>query len=294
MEKIWHFALHNVMRKNPEDNILLMSEPALNPTESREKTTKILFETFGIPALCLSAQSELSLFSMGRTSGTVIEIGEGVCNTVPIFKGSHVPQATYSLNISGRELSHYLAKLLTKRYTKNTNFTIDVVQDIKERCCYVTSDVEMELKHLESAVVEKSYEMPNGEYIHLGEERFRCSEILFDPSLIGLNEPGVHLNLHKSYLKCAEDYKITSDIVLLSGGTTMLDGLQERLTKELSILEPKNRMRILVPPERKYSPWIGGSVLASLSIFQDMCITKQDYYEYGAPLVHNRCRFRES
>lgn len=77
---------------------------------------------------------------------------------------------------------------------------------------------------------------------------------------------------------------------LQSGGTTMYPGLPDRMKKEITALAPSSmRIKIIAPPERKYSVWIGGSILASLSTFQQMWISKQEYDESGPSIVHRKC-----
>lgn len=139
--------------------------------------------------------------------------------------------------------------------------------------------------------VEKSYELPDGQIINIGSERFRAPEVLFQPSFIGSELKGVHEQLYSSINKCDIDIrKELYNNTLLSGGTTMYPGITERLTKELKLLVPTAMsVRIIAPPERKYSVWIGGSILASLSSFNSMWITKQEYDETGAQIVHRKC-----
>merc|ERR1711941_19336 len=111
----------------------------------------------------------------------------------------------------------------------------------------------------------------------IGNERFRCPEALFQPSFMGM--------------KC--DVDIRKDLygnVVLSGGSTMFPGIAERMNKELVALAPSTmKIKIIAPPERKYSVWIGGSILASLSTFQQMWISKEEYDESGPSIVHRKC-----
>jgi len=70
----------------------------------------------------------------------------------------------------------------------------------------------------------------------------------------------------------------------------MYDGIADRLTKEMTALAPSTmKVKVVAPPERKYSVWIGGSILASLSTFQQMWISKQEYDESGPGIVHRKC-----
>lgn len=125
----------------------------------------------------------------------------------------------------------------------------------------------------------------------LGNERFRCPEALFQPSFLGLEIPGVHETTFNSVMKC--DIDIRKDLyanIVLSGGTTMYPGIADRMHKEISNLAPNAmKVKIIAPPERKYSVWIGGSILASLSTFQNMWISKQEYDESGPSIVHRKC-----
>ncbi|KAJ0402415.1 hypothetical protein ATCC90586_000013 [Pythium insidiosum] len=137
----------------------------------------------------------------------------------------------------------------------------------------------------------KSYELPDGNVIVIGNERFRTPEVLFQPSLVGREVAGVHECLFQTIMKC--DVDIRRDLycnIVLSGGSTMFPGISERLLKELKALAPATmKLKVIAPPERKYSVWIGGSILASLSTFQQMWITKSEYDESGPSIVHRKC-----
>ena len=283
MEDIWHHTFYNVLRAAPEEHPVLLTEAPLNPRANREKTAQIMFETFDTPAIYLSISQVLSLYSVGRTTGLVVDSGHMSSQIVPIHRGQVVTPAVASLEIGGSHLTGYLMKLLSESgYSLCGGSETEVINDIKEELCYVS--VAREESRTE---VRRMYQLPDGQEIKLTSECFRCPEPIFQPSLIGLEE-SLPMIIDRTINKCDQDLrKYLSTNIVLVGGSTLFPGMSDRLCAELSLLfQGRIPIRVTAPPERRYSSWIGGSALASMDGFEKICLSKECYDEYGPQIVY--------
>jgi actin len=290
MERIWHHTFYNVLRVDPAERMVLLTEPFLNPKANREKMTQIMFETFNTPAIYLGIPAVLALFASSRTTGVVLESGAGITCVTPINECHVVTHAVHRLYLAGNDLDEHMTKLLAERGPDYFSLSTTVVRDIKEKLAYIALDFEGS-EHPECEV---PYELPDGMVVTIGAERFHCPEALFCPYLLGTealcDAPGIHEMTYNSIVKCdAEIRNYLYGNVILCGGTTCLKGFADRMQRELVALAPsKTKVWICAAPERKYAAWIGGSILASLSTSEGIFISRSEYDECGPSIVHRK------
>lgn len=291
MEMLWT-NVFSELRLTPEEHPVLLTEAPLNPQCNREAMAEVFFETFAAPAIFVSAQAILSLYAGGKTSGVVLDSGDGVTHAVPVYEGFAISHAISRADVAGRDITHYLALLLRRAgHIFHTTAEMEVVRSIKEETCYVAfSSQKDDTQDYAKSTAEVPFLLPDGSHLQVGGERFRAPEILFNPSLIGLEYPGIHEVLVSAISRTDLDLRKTlySQIVL-SGGSTLYVGFGDRLLNEVRRLAPKDiKIRISAPPERRLSTWIGGSILASLASFKKMWITKKEYEEDGVVILHKK------
>ncbi|KAK8071223.1 Actin-like protein [Apiospora hydei] len=274
MEKIWEYVYSEGLNAMSEEHPVLLTEPPLNPRANRDTAAQILFETFNVPALYTSIQAVLSLYASGRTTGCVLDSGDGVSHAVPVYEGFAIPSSMRRIDVAGRDVTEYMQTLLRKsgyifpHLGREGGGPADQGMDSGKAVDYV---------------------LPDGHRLKVGPERFRAPEILFDPEIIGLEYPGVQQIVTDAINRTDLDLRksLFSNIVL-SGGSTLTKGFGDRLLNEVKKLAVKDmRIKIFAPPERKYSTWIGGSILAGLSTFRKMWVSIDDWHE-NPDIIHTK------
>ncbi|XP_077076435.1 uncharacterized protein LOC143729200 isoform X2 [Siphateles boraxobius] len=293
MEMIWDHAFQR-LSVSPEDHPVLLTEAAMNPRQNRQRMVELMFETFSVPLAFVALQAVLALYASGRTTGVVLDSGDGVSHSVPVFEGYCLPHAVQRFNLAGADVTMQLQKLLLEQgVCMRTSAELEIVREMKESCCCVALDYEAELKSAGLATSEVQYTLPDGRLVSLASERFRAPEILFRPELIGRDHYGMHESVFRSIMQSDIDLRRSFvRNILLSGGNTLLSGLPERLQQEVCGVCASDLsvcVRVISPPERDSSVWSGGAALASRTELSGAWISAQEYQEFGPHIVFRKC-----
>jgi centractin len=202
----------------------------------------------------------LSLYAQGKTTGVVLDCGDGVCHCSPVFEGFSVNTAVQRIDIGGRDITYHLMQLLCRSgYAFHTTAEFEIVKKIKEKRCYVAPMGSVgadELYNLPSknlaggvgmtgSIIGQPsvagisdhlipYNLPDGTQLMLNKEKILAPEILFSPERIGLEYPGIHEMVVNAIKKCDIDLrKALYNSIITAGGTTMLHGFGDRLHKSI-------------------------------------------------------------
>jgi actin len=292
-EQVLHHTFYNELRVAPEEHAVLAADAPESPKEDRERLTQMHFETFNVPGFYVTTTAALALYASGRSTGVVVALGGAVCHVVALYEGNVIAPSVRTLPLGGVDLDAYLAQLLTARGISLTTVAeLEIVRTIKEQLCFVAEDFDAEVgKFQSSSDGERNFELPDGQVITITDERFRAPEALFKPTLIGLEADGIHQLVQQAILAC--DVDLRQELwgsVVLTGGSSLFPNIGARFQRELDPLAPSGtRVRIVTPPERRLSAWLGGSILSALSTSQAMFITRAEYDEAGPSVVHRKC-----
>lgn len=274
LEVLWQHLFYCKLRVKPEEMAVLVADSPISPRTNREKVAEILFERFHVPAMQTVHQALLTLYAYGRTTGLVVGSGHGTSYVAPILTGDLAPLDTYRLDVAGSDLTDYLAQLLLAGGHPPPK--AGLVRQIKEACCYVAMDTTSEMARNQSQT-QVELVLPDKQVITLGSERFCCPEALFQPNLLGLNQPGLPqlALLSISRLEAKQQEQLLANVVL-EGGSTLINGFSERLRQELG-----PGATVLGSPHRAVAAWLGGSIMACRDSFQNLWLSRRQYEEEG-------------
>jgi len=300
MYHLWDYIYNDKMKLDTSNSKVLLTEPPRVAKSNREKMFEAMFERYNFAGTQCVIQAVLTLASRGLQTGIVVDSGDGVTHICPVKEGYALEPC--KIDLAGRTLTRYLIKLLSQRgYVFNATADFETVKKLKEDLGYIAYDIKKEEELADNTtVLVEEYKLPDGRVIKVGKERFQCAEALFQPHLVDVEKKGMgemlfeHIQYKMEMDNRADFYKC----IILSGGTTMLRGLPDRLEREIKQLYLKNvikdvtkpellekRLKIKVenPPNRHHAVFLGGATLAGIwKDSPDFWISREEYQEKGA------------
>ncbi|CAD7700697.1 unnamed protein product, partial [Ostreobium quekettii] len=241
MERIWFDAFYSQLQVDTSCRPMLVSEPPLNSRASREKVAAIMFEQFNLPALAICTDAVLALYAHGRTTGLVIDCGHAISHTACVYNGSVLTSSARRLMYGGDDVTRHLARLLMveRGHRFESASEMESVRAMKEARGSVATEDASDLdgaqpddESPEGAA--EAYSLPDGQLVVPGAETRRCSEALFHPHLLGIDNPGLSEAALSSVLKCPEELQDEMfGSVAVSGGPARAPGFRERMQNDL-------------------------------------------------------------
>ncbi|OHT12430.1 Actin, cytoplasmic [Tritrichomonas foetus] len=296
LELIVQHSLLNALKADPAEHPAFFVDAIDGVSycrEQREKIAQIMFEKFNTPSLYFQASDTLTLLSAGRTSGIVLDSGEGITSITAIFDDYKIPQSFQHNKIGGYTLTSYLMKKLNKdQILFHQPSERLIANEIKESMTYVAADYEAELQRSRTTdEVKRDFACPDGRVLKLNELRFKVPEFMFKPKIWGCEMKGVHQLIFDSIMKADVHCRRTLfENICIAGGNTMFEGFKERLQSEIQKLAPASiNVKVYAPENRHNAAWIGASNLSALAQFPKMVITKSEYTEDGPQAITRKC-----
>ena len=270
---------------------LLLVLPSTVPEQERIKLIELLLETFAFSGIYLQEQAILALYSYNTTSGVVVDMGDHI-DVIPVIDGYIIEAGITRLPFGGNAITENISKLITTkgvRYFSETEMFIN--RFIKESLCFVSQNYAEDCTKCDASPAEYTravdvdrFQLPDHrKVVALDSSLFQAPEGLFSPILWGKDVPGVQEAVWKALQTCPIDQrKELSRKIFLSGGTSLLPGLQERLKQELISLSPQGTtVEVHASETRQHAAYRGASVLSSLSSFQSMLLTHEEWSTLG-------------
>lgn len=294
MIKVWNYLYYSELKVDPTEQPIHMAENTNPPAGSREKMMEIMFEDFRVPAFYISMQAVLSLYASGKTIGLVVDSGEGMTSVVPVYEAYSLNHAIVQMPFAGKDLTEFMSKLLSESGVQilEPHLVMEIAKDIKEKYSFLALDFDEECSAYDQGDGRfEEYKLPDGKSVRLGSVLMKCPEILFNPAKYKKDFMGIQHVCDKSIKTSDPDLRreLYSNI-LLAGGTTLIQNFGDRLSKEVLATAPSSaKIKVTAPDERKYSAWIGGSLLSTLATFQTMWVQRHEYEEVGTSIVFRKC-----
>jgi len=287
-------AAMDEMKVEPERHPILLTEAPLNPMVHRELLVERLFEEFRVPSLQVVDSGSLALYGTNSRTGLVIEVGDGVAQTVPLYDSYVIFNAVKRRDYGGRDLTAYLGEILRDKinhrpiHSKECE-TWRAWRDVKEMMCRVRTN-----SSVAEDTQQQTLKLPDGKFVHRDDPYLsECAEALFEPSRLlkrDYEEEGIHKMAAQSILESSRDIqKELAGNIVLSGGSMSFPGMCRRVEEELQKLLPSTmKAAVKMVKNPTYAAFTGGSIVASMPALLETFMSRSEYDENGAAFIHKK------
>ena len=297
MEILWHNTFHHILNIDPADHSVITTEVTRNPKCNRQKISEIMFEKFNVPSMFVANQEALAIRATKQTTGLVVQLGDVISRVVPIYEGHAVQHCDLEFGIADWNINESLVRALKSEcgVIVDTSVDEDVINNMKQILCYVAKDFNNEMTSYSSPniVADDIYTMPDGKQVDIKTNKFKIAEGLFQPNILHKECAGLHETIMQSIARCNPD--IQNDMlqnILLFGRPAKIPGLSNRLESELIKIkiDKKNKNPSVTCNSISSHPvWMGGSKIGASPNYQEQCISRNEYDEYGPIMVSMKC-----
>ena len=264
MELIWKHIFYNELLTETKTHSVIVTEAPFAPSDNKKQMAEVLFDKLGVESLYIINTSSLALYANGK------------------------------VDTGGKDLTDYFCHIIGLR-DDNDKFVNEgqksMINELKEKICEVAEDYDSQVKKCIDSKIVETHTLPDGSKVKITHEKYQCPELLFQPQFFQKDHFGLHEQTFKSIKKCDED--IEKDLfqnVILCGGSSLFMKIRKKFEKELQSLAPTGKtVKVIAPPERKYSSWLGGAILSSLTDFKNtMFVSKKEWSEIGDGILYDK------
>ncbi|XP_064607128.1 uncharacterized protein LOC135471735 isoform X1 [Liolophura sinensis] len=271
---------------------VLLSTPQMLADKLKTEIMDVLTRRCGVQGVCIAPQALLAMYSYKATSGIIVDVGERI-DILPISDGYIVEGGVTRHPFGGEKVADSLKQSLTRlHYHFFSEVERLIIRHVMEKTCYIPHVFSEEMKQFQEnpgsfskTVSLKNFGLPEGTYSEVTHDEgcFRSAEGFFDTNIWGTDFPSLHKLVHKAIIECPMDNRREMcRSIFLSGGVTLLPGFAERLEREITKLVPPGlTIQVHASPQRYHSAFIGGCTLAAQDLFQQTCISREDWIKNG-------------
>jgi actin len=304
MENYFKFVFEDIMQLETSNIEILILDSISMPADFRVKLSEILFENLRLQSINFMNTAVASLFAGGRTYGVAVEMGHSSTNVVPVFGGLILKHAQHVSNYGGKDATRLINSYLLANNHDLQQKGLEVVstiEAIKEKIMYCSLDFPSAIESNIPLEIEESHiELPDGTIVQFDRlTKFGAAELLLRPGegfwagfgSLKRSELNLVDKIYDCMERCEYDMKRKlSQNILVCGGSSQTANLLNRIKFDYDQSLPVSlqgfERDIVQETNVPFSAWIGGSILGSISTFQNLKIKKTEFDEAG-DLKHN-------